>query len=449
LLLQLLSSDLVLDVRPDLQVLAFTSVVGVITGILFGSAPAFRASAMGAGRALNAHARASMPFNGRMASALVISQVALSLLLLIGAGFFVRTLQNLQQLDPGFRRDGVLVFRIDLRRGGYEEGQFTALYQQLLEPLGSVPGVASVSLSTNTPLSGLTWTEGVRVEGQPRLADAHVNSVSPRYFETMRTPLLTGRDFTLRDHATAPKVAIVNEAFVRRNIPDGNPLGKRISVEHNADWQNVAIVGVVRDAVFSTLREPPAQAVYLPYFQDPNPGNSTFEIYAAGSLAQVVSTVLKEIHARLPDAPLEIKTLSEQVNASLVQERTLATLASSFGLLALALAAVGLYGVMAYRVVRRTGEIGIRLALGATRGDVLWLMLRNAVRLVASGVFLGGPMARVASRFISSMLFGVSATDPITLVAAVALLVATAIVASYLPARRASRLDPMAALRYE
>lgn len=442
-LLRLISTGrpeaIVLDLRPDLRVLLFTSLVALVTGILFGLAPAFRATAV----------RGPSASRGRLAHALVITQVSLSLLLLVGAGLFVRTLQNLQNLDTGFRHDGVLLINVDPRASGYKDVRLAAVYRKLLDQLGSLPGVASVSLSINTPLSGGIISFPVQAEGQSRTA--HFNSISPRYFETLRTPIVAGRDFTVRDDAAAPKVAIVNEEFVRRLIPEGNPLGKRVSlIEHDPEWHDVEIVGVARNATAFNIREPAPPAIYIPFFESlTSMARATIEVHAVGSLSQAASAVRRQIHARLPDTPVQLQAFTAQVSRALVQEQVMASLAGFFGVLALGLAAIGLYGLIAYRVLRRTGEIGIRMALGARRGDVLWLVLQDAVRLVAAGVLFGLPAAWAASRLVSSMLFGVTATDPGTVSGALALLSAAALFAAFIPAVRAARVEPMTALRNE
>jgi len=448
LLLELLSSgridSIVLDLHPDLRVLAFTSAVALASGILFGLAPAFRATALRPGSALKENTRGQRVGRGRLGQALVISQVALSLLLLIGAGQFVRSLENLRNVDAGFHHEGVLLIDLDPRRAGYKEARLASLYQEMLARMTALPGVRSASLSEFTPLSGGIWSDRVLVEGQAS-GTAHFNSIAPGYFDTIRTPLLLGRDFTLRDDSAAPTAAIVNEAFVRQFLHSGNPLGRHVSTA-GALKQNLEIVGVVKDAVSFSLRNPAPPAVYLSCFQRPM-GGATLEVLASGALAQVSTAVRQAIHDRLPDAPLVVQTFSAQVDRSLIQERLMATLASFFGVLALGLAAVGLYGVMSYGVTRRTGEIGIRMAVGARAGDVLWLVLRGTFGLVGVGVMLGLPAAWAASRLVATMLFGLSPTDPVTVAFATAVLVLVAALAAYLPARRASRVDPVVALR--
>ncbi len=457
LLINLLSPGpglpLVLDVRPDARVLAFTAAVAMLTGILFGLAPAFRATACGPDAALK-DTRVHGRQRSWLASALVISQVAFSLLLLIGAGLFVRTLENLQSVDMGFQREGVLLANLDPRHAGYKEARLVALYQELLQRVSSIPGVKSASLSWNTPLSGTINSDPVLVDGRPpqhaSRRNAHFNNVSPGYFATMQTPLLLGRDFSFRDNAASQRVAIVNEEFVRTFLNGADPLGRRVSSQDAQDWQNMEIVGVVKNTTSYDLREPPPASVYVPYFQiGKDVRDATFEVRAEGSLARVADAIRREIQNRLPDTALTIVPFTKQVQDALVQERLVATLASFFGLLALGLAAVGLYGLMAYTVARRTSEIGVRMALGATRHNVLSLILRGAFGLVAAGIVVGLPLALASSIFVSKMLFGVRPADPVTAGFAAVLLFFVASMAAYLPARRASKVDPLTALRYE
>jgi predicted permease len=302
-------------------------------------------------------------------------------------------------------------------------------------------------MSSITPLMGGGISMPIAVNGQPvGSGEMHFNQVAPRYFETLNTPFVLGRDFTVRDDATAPGVAIVNEAFVRQYLPNGRPLEQRVSVVGSPAEREV--VGVVKDAVYETLRQTPPPTVYIPYLQSGG-GGVTLEIFAAGSLAQVESTIRAEVQPKLAGKPMQIRTLTARLERSLVQERLMATLASAFGLLALALASVGLYGVLAYAVVRRTGEIGIRMALGARRTQVLALVLNSALRMLALGTLLGLPAAWVTSRVIASMLFGLTVDDPTTIAGAVTALLVTGIAAAYIPARRATRIEPLVALRCE
>jgi predicted permease len=455
-LVALLSSGrrdaVLLDLRPDSQALLFTSVVALATGILFGLIPALRATAFGPGTALKAESGITPRTRSRLLPALVVLQVALSLVLLIGAGLFVRTFKNLEELDPGFRRDGVLIVNVDARRAGYKEVALAGVYRALLEKFATLPGVVSVSLSSNTPLSGGIWSAPVSIDGQPSTREsAHFNTVAPRYFETMGTPIVLGRDFNEGDRPGAPGSAIVNEAFARKYLPEGRALGHQI-VTSSPRYPSFEIVGVVKDAVSQSLREPAPPSVYLPYFQYSEAiGIASFEIRVAVSMSRIAALVRNEIRARFPATPVQsqVRTLGEQVDATLTQERMLATLGTCFGMLALILAAVGVYGVLAYTVARSTNEIGLRIALGAKRQQVLGLVLKSACGMLVLGIALGIPAAWAGSGLIASMLFGLQPTDPLTILLAMVVLGVTAIVAAFVPGLRASRIDPMIALRYE
>jgi putative ABC transport system permease protein len=361
----------------------------------------------------------------------------------------VQTLRNLRTLDRGFRHEGVLLVHVDATRAGNDGTRLRAFYQQVLATAERLPGVTAASLSSITPLMGGGISMPVAVNGQPIASgELHFNLVAPRYFETLRTPVVLGREFTSRDDVAAPGVAMVNEAFVRRYMPNGSPLGQRVSVVGPRDSEASLVVGVVSDAVYETLRQAPPPTVYVPYLhQGSDP--VTFEIYAEGSLAAVASAIRSEVQPKLPGTPLRIRTLTAQLESSLVQERLMAILAGIFGSLALLLAGIGLYGLLAYTVARRTSEIGIRVALGARRPQVLWLVMSDALRMFAWGAAIGLPAAWAASRLISSMLFGVNGTDPSTVVDATAMLALVGALAGFLPARHASGIDPIVALRHE
>jgi predicted permease len=369
--------------------------------------------------------------------------VALSLLLLIGAGLFVRTLQNLQNVDPGFRREGVLLVEL--------EGRRSPISEELLQTLRRVPGILSASVSTHTPLNGAIWSESAVPSGQalPGKDNAFFIGAGPQYFETMQTPLLAGREFTQHDTKDSPPVAIVNEAFARRHFPNQNPIGRHLSAVVRGKRTELEIIGVAKNTSLRGLRAPAPPAVHVAYSQLTGDFPSTAVIRAQGFMGQIASAIRKELQSELPELPIEVRAFSEQVDAALVQERMMATLAGGFGALALLLACVGLYGLLNYSVARRTKEIGIRMALGARRSRVVRMEVRGACRLVAFGMAVGLPAAWVASRWIQSMLFGVTSADPATMAAAAIVLITAALAAAYLPARRASRVDPLTALRHE
>ena len=440
----------IFDLTPNWHVLAFTCSTALATGLLFGLAPAFQGTAAGPSPALKEDTRMSRS-QSRLASSLVSLQVALSLVLLIGAGLFTRTLQNLQNLDPGFRREGILLTNLDGKREGYRDARLDEFYKRLLEEVQQVPGVISASLSDHTPLSDTMWTMAVAPAAQPLPSEDNVEfeAVGPRYFETIQTPLLRGREFTLNDSGPRPTVAVVDEAFVRNFFPNQDAVGRHIHVTLDRVATDLEIVGVAKDATSFALRMAPPAMVFIPAFQELPANSATLEIRAAGSLSQAASAVSKVLQPKLPHAQVEIRAFTDQVNSTLVRERMMATLAGGFGALALILACVGLYGVLAYSVARRTKELGIRMALGAQRSRVIVMVVKGAIRLVVAGIALGLPAAWVASRWVKSMLFGLTATDPATIAGAAAILATAALVAAYLPARRASRVDPMTALRHE
>ncbi|HEY2905869.1 MAG TPA: ABC transporter permease [Vicinamibacterales bacterium] len=434
--------EIALDLTPNWHVLGFTGIVAVATGVLFGSAPALQATATGPSLALKEDPRMSGA-RSRLLPSLVSAQVALSLVLLVGAGLFLRTLQNLQSFDVGFRPDGVLLVDLDTRR--------SAGAPQIADDLARLPGVVSTSVSTHTPLSGWTWGEPVVPAGQP-VPDrdtAVLVGAAPRFFATMRILLLAGRECSDHDSQDAPGVAIVNERFAQRYFGGRNPVGQHLSAKFRDRIKDLEVVGFARNTSASSVRKAPPLMVYVCYAQLPREFPSTLEIRAAGAHGEVASALRHALQQRLPDATIEVRPLAAQVSATMVQERMMATLAAAFGLLALMLACIGVYGLAAYSVARRIKEIGIRLALGARRPQVLAHVLGGAARLVLIGVAVGIPAAWATSRWVASMLFEMKPTDPAVVAGAVALLLATAQFAAYLPARRAARVDPLVALRHE
>ena len=442
-LLRLLSSGqaraIALDVSPNGHVLGLAIASGVVSAVVFGFIGAMNDRAVQPGRVTTVSAASRL---------LVVVQVSLSLLLLIGAGLFVRTLRNLRTLDPGFQREGVLLAGVNGPRLGYRAPRLAGYYEDLLRQMESLPGVASASFSSITPLSRGGISQSIAVNGK-RTGEPQIefNAVSRGYFETMRTPVILGREFSGRDGANDPKVAIVNQAFAARYIPGGQPHGQHLGVGFAAtDYE---IVGVVRDSIYESLREAPPPTVYVPLVQRLAQSNAVYEIRARGSLAQVASAVQARLKPALSGMPVEVHTFSAQVEQMLVQERLMATLAASFGLLGLSLAAVGLYGLLAYMVARRTSEIGIRMALGADRRRVIVVVMKEAASLLLIGIAIGLPCALALTRIARSLLFGLSSHDPGTFLAAAGILASALALGSFLPARRASMVDPMIALRCE
>jgi putative ABC transport system permease protein len=440
----------VLDVSPDWTVLAFTGATACATGLLFGIAPALRGSAAGRVGALREKCATA---RSRMAPLLVTLQVSLSLLLLIAGGLFVRTLWNLHRVDAGFRGNGVLVVNADGAREGYRGASSAAFYEGLLQQVERLPGVQSASYSLITPLAGGGISHNIAVNGQAESHDIYFNSIARGYFKTMGTAVLLGREFTARDTAGTNPVAVVNQAFARRYLAAGSPLGQRLTVSSQPRPLEFVVVGVVANSIYETLRQAAPPTVYCPVVQREGTGTGGFsvilEAHVAGSLAQTAERLRATLQPKLPGSPVEVHALTEQVERALVRERLMATLAAGFGVLGLLLAAVGLYGLLTYTVARRTNEIGIRLALGAMRREVLWLIIRQVLMLLGMGVAIGIPVALGTSRLVSSMLFGVKGTDAWTLGAATATLIAAGLVAGFIPAWSASRVDPMVGLRYE
>ncbi len=449
-------APILLTVRPDGAVLGFTLVVSVLTALLFGMIPAVRAARTEMSPALAQSVRgASSGGRSRLAKALVVVQVGVTLVLLIGAGLLTRSLANLKSFYPGFNKDNVLLFTVNPMMIGQGFEQLAPLYERLLDRIRAIPGVRAASLSFHSPLSSGGSTTSVNVLGfKPRpgqqFAQVTVEVVGPGYFSTMQTPILRGRDFTSADREGTTNVAIVNESMAHYYFGEDNPVGRVISVPgYRGDPSPLQIVAEVKDVKYHDLRESASPGVYLAALQYPESGAS-FEIRTAMGPNELETTVLqavKEVDSRLP--VFDVKTLGEQFDASLTDERLVATLSGMFGALALLLACVGLYGLMAYTVNRRTGEIGIRMALGAERGRIARMVLRETLVLVACGVAAGVPAAALASRLIASQLFGLKPDDPLTFAAACAVMTLVTLIASYVPARRAASVDPMQALRSE
>jgi predicted permease len=435
--------DVIFDLTPNWRVLGFTAAVAMASSLLFGLVPALQSSAVRPSATLKQDLRMSGSRAGLLSS-LVTIQVALSLLLIVAAGLFGRTLHNLENLNPGFNRDGVLIVQL--------EGRRSPLGAAVLEEIRRLPGVVSASLSTHTPLSGSLWSEPAVPIGQP-LPDNDTTffvGAGPGYFETMQTAIVAGREFTERDATGAPAVVIVNEAFARRVFPNQQSLGQRLSASVRGERKDLEIVGVAKDTNVEGLRKAPPPTVYVPYLQLRGNLPTTLEVRGAvASLGRIEAEIHDLLQPKMPQTPVEVRPLSEQVEASIARERLMATMAGAFGALALVVASVGLYGLMAYGVARRTREIGIRMALGAPRRQVIAMVLRDAARPVTIGVVSGIPAVWLASRAITSMLFGVHPADAATVTASIVVLMGAALAAAYVPARRASLVDPMAALRNE
>jgi len=451
------STPVLLHVAPDARVLAFTALSSLFAALVFGLAPAWGGSRLDLSRTLKDGARSSdhVGLRSRLGRSLVLVQVALSIMLLVGAGLLLRSLAKLRDFYPGFNRQNVLLFSINPNMAGYKDAQASDLYQRLLERTKALPGVSAASFSMFTPLSPHFGYTLPTFEGFTRrpgeTTPVNINTVGPEYFKALGTPILLGREFTTADGAGTPRVAVVNEAMAQYFFGDSNPLGRRFSIPGwKGDASMLEIVGVAQNTKSHSLREPTPPAAYVPFFQSPDNGAMTFEVRTAANparLAIAARRIVQEADSRLP--VFDVKTLTQQLDESLVQERLVASLSILFGVLALLLTCVGLYGLMAYSVARRTHEIGIRMALGANRVDLLELVVGEGFKLTLAGVGLGIAGALVLTRFLTSLLFGVKATDPLTFVMVSLLLIAVALLACYIPARRATKVDPIVALRYE
>jgi len=448
------SGELALDLKLDLRVLGFTTAISLLTGLLFGLTPALRATRLNLTPALKDTARnSSGDARSSLSKALVVAQVALSLVLLICAGLFTRTLRNLQSLETGFNRENLVTFGLNPRLNNYPPAQITSLIQRLLERIEALPGVRSATLSQYPILAGSHNDAPIFVQGQTQRpsegSSANVNDVAANFLDTLQIPILRGRGFTLWDDERAPKVAVVNQAFTRKYFGSEDPLGKRFGQDSVKNSGQIEIVGIAQDAKYFELRGEMPPTVYLPYFQEPA-SDAYFTVRTTGEPTAMFSLIRQAVRETDGSLPIsDFKTVRQQVESGWAQERLFATLSGFFGLLALLLAAIGLYGVMAYSVARRRNEIGIRMALGAARRDVIRLVLGESLLLVALGTGIGLATALATTRLISAQLFGLAPTDPLTITLATLLLICVAALAGYLPARKAAQTDPMLALRDE
>ena len=459
--MRLKSDPTSLSLAPDARVLLFTTAAAMLTGLLFGLAPAFRSSRLDLADALKGSATSVAGGVGRQRSlrALVVAQVGLSLVLLVGAGLFIRTLRHLKGLDAGFNRENVVLFSIDFIDRP-QTARWSAFYRELLARLEALPGVRTASLYNWGFLSGNNWTFNVVAEGYQAEPGENLEcagtSVGLRFFETFGMALLSGRDFGAPDqlpiastNTTAPRTAVINQAMARRYFGETNPLGWRFCFAHQPE-KKFEIVGVAPDARYRTLREPSRPTFYVPFFQEDRGSDATFALRTSAdpratmaSLASVVREVDRAVRVR------DVRTMNDVVDGAVHQERLLAHLGGFFSVFALALACLGLYGVLSFAVVQRTREIGLRVAVGAQRRDVVSLVVGKGLKLALIGSGLGLVGAFAATRLVSNLLYGVTPTDPVTFAGVVLLLVVVAMLASWLPARRAARIDPMEALRYE
>jgi predicted permease len=439
-----------LDVQPDLRVLVFTASVAVLTGVVFGLVPAWSASAS---------ARISTLREGgtvgerrsrrRVGRVLVVAQVALSVVMLSAAGVLVTHLSNLRNLNLGFDRDSVLLVSLDGSRSGYERLQLSNLYRDLLGRLQTIPGVRAATVSGATPISGAGASRFVNVDGVvERVEDRRyvsLNWVAPKYFTTYSTPLVAGRDFAFEDESRPP-VAIVNQATTRHYFGTSNPLGRRFTFD--GQTRSYEIVGVVADAKYFDLYETPPRTIYMNVFQEARGIASQFALRTTVAPSSVVGDVRRAVSEVAPNVAVgKVTTLTEQVDASIVVERLIALLSSAFGAVGALLAAIGLYGLLAYTVSRRTTEIGVRMALGATKGQITSMVLKSAFGLVLAGLVIGAPLAVVSPRVLARLVQSLTVEASMPLVVAAVAMIGVGLLAAFVPARRASRVEPTDALR--
>lgn len=451
--------QIVLDVRPDRNVLLFTLAASVLTGMLFGLAPAFRAARLELASAMKESASSISEDRGGhlLGKSLVVAQVAASLVLMIGAGLFVRTLDNFEHKNLGFDQKNLLNFGVDPTRVGYSGDRLVNFYQQLLRRVQALPGIVSATQSAFIPLSNWSSNNAITVEGSKQdVANNHLRSIAvgPDFFRTMGIPLIAGRGVEESDTANAPHVAVVDETFVTTYLKDTYPIGQRFyfhtgtKIEPKYEFE---IIGVVKKAELTDIHSEPIPKAYISFAQFPEEGGVMyFQVRTAGNPSGIIPEVRDAVHQMDASLPLmDVNTQTQLTADALTQERIFARLSSFFGLLALLLASIGLYGTMAYSVTRKIHEIGIRLALGAEPRDVLRMVLGKGLKLTLFGVVIGILAALAATRLISTLIYGVKATDPLTFIAVALFLVVVALAACYVPARRATRVDPLVALRYE
>ncbi|HEX7138724.1 MAG TPA: ABC transporter permease, partial [Vicinamibacterales bacterium] len=442
------------DLATDWRVFVFTGTLAVLTCVIFGLAPALRATSQEPGAAMKASSRGSTDSRERFGfrRSLVVAQVAMSLVLVVGALLFVRSLRNLMILDAGFRQDGLLIVDLDYRGTTVSETARRASFDAMTARLRALPGVDSAAEAFIVPVSGEGWNNRVVIDGKPRPENVNFNYVGPTYFRTMATPMLAGRDFNDRDMQNSQKVVIVTEQFARKFFGGQSPIGRTFQIEEGAGVERPVneIVGLVKDAKYTDLREEFTPIVFVAASQREKLDPFLQVVIRSGApLDTLTADVTATVSSGQPGTILEFQTLNVLIRESLMRERLMATLSGFFGLLAGLLATIGLYGVMSYMVERRRNEIGIRIALGANRSAVITMIMREAATLLVVGLAIGGLAAVGAAQWASALLFGLRPGDPVTLGTGVLALSIVAALASYVPAWRASRLEPTVALREE
>jgi predicted permease len=441
-----------LELRLDATVLMFTLGLSLLTGIIFGLAPALHAANADLFPVLKDSGAIGAPRRSRLSRAFVVLQVASSVLLLVGAGLFLRSLQSVTATDIGFEPTNMIVMSLNPALQGYDPARGRALYENLVQHIATVPGVRSASLAMTVPLGLMGSRRGTIVEGyQPQPGEDMEmawNVVAPQYFETMRIPIVRGRSFTDADRADSLPVVIVNETFARRYWPGSDPLGKRVSA-NGPRGPFREVIGVVPTGKYNTLGEEPRPYYYVPLWQEYR-GAVALHVRTAGDPGSMLFSMREAIRSVDQTVPVfDGKTMDDQLLLTLLPARLAATLLGAFGILALLLAAVGIYGVMAYSAAQRTREIGVRLALGADRRDLLRLVVGDGLALIWIGILIGGASALALTRLLAPLLYGITPYDPVAFAGAIGILIGTALLACYFPARRAMRVDPVTALRLE
>ena len=445
--------------HPDLNwhVLAAAVALSMLTGLMFGLAPALQSTRVDVMPALK-ETRAGQPGTRKkrvsLSHALVILQIAISLLMLVGAGLFVRTLQNLQSIQLGFNREDLLLFQMNAKQAGHKDPEIVTFFSNLQKRFGMIPGVRDVAMAHYPMIGHGTWmTDAAPIGKEPVPGSTtHILMTGPGFFTAMRIPVLAGREIDQRDQSGSPPVAVINEVFAKTNFGDQNPLGQRISIRREPPFKEMEVVGIAKNARYGNLTGDFQPVVYLPFNQGTYVplDEMTFALRTSGDPLRYVNTVREIVRQADPRVPVtSVKTEAAQVDQIMNQEIVFARLCSAFAMLALVISCVGLYGTVSYNVARRTGEIGIRTALGAQRGRLVWMILRDVIVLAGVGLAIGIPTALGTSKLVASFLYRIKPNDPEALTIAVLTLLAAALLAGYLPARRASRIDPMVALRHE
>jgi predicted permease len=440
--------------NPDAHVLLFTLAIALLTGLLCGAAPAMSASKTEPASALQQTSRIGESRSRWLfGKSLIVAQVALSVVLLSAAALFVGYVSHLRNLNLGFRRDHLLLVPLDPAHTGYDAAQWSRLSQELLAQLQALPGVRSATLSGVTPMLGAGASSFAVVEGHPENhREVSINFVAPNYFETYGTPLFAGRDFSFKDQR-GPLLAIINQSMARDYFGTNSPIGSHVTLDHvtlrGSDTPSYEIVGVVGDAKYNDLQQATPRTIYLDAFQE-NRIVSQLTLRTATDPEAVASAVRQSVASVLKTVPVvRVNTMTDQINSSIVPERLTATLSTWFGALGALLAAVGLYGLLAYTVTRRTNEIGVRMALGASRGKVMRMVLVDALGMVAAGLLIGAPLAFWTKQFATRLIPDLTPQGAVPVLLGAVTMLAIALLAAYLPARRASRVEPIVALRYE